>query len=251
VITRKTLVGLGLDAQKVERAIFGGIDTAFTGETHPGGKKDLARLDSMVRTGLSRLYDFQHGDGGWGWWKGGESDHFMSAYVLWGLALARQSGIDVDAGVVRRAVRYLDEELVEEEEALDRQAWMLHALATEAQSGKRAPGKFQARALDNLWKRRDELNAYSRALVALSAHHFGDREKAHTLIENLENGVIRDDAPGSSAVLRGEYAEAVNRAIAGWRSECRRMGADYQPLTTDTPLSAGLGTFLQKRARLG
>lgn len=55
----------------------------------------------------------------------------------------------------------------------------------------------------------------------------------------------------SSALLRGEYAEAVRSAIAGWRSECRRMGADYHPLSTDTPLNAGLGMFLQKRARLG
>ncbi|UCD10835.1 MAG: alpha-2-macroglobulin [Nitrospinaceae bacterium] len=217
VIVKKTLTDLGLNPQAVEQAIFGGIDEGFTGQTHPKGKKDFARLDSMVKTGLSRLYDFQHGDGGWGWWKGGESDHFMSAYVLWGLALARQSGIEVDAGVVKRAVRYLNEELVEEENALDRQAWMLHALAAEAQSEIRKPGKFQARALDNLWKRREQLNAYSRALVALAAYHFGDREKARTLVENLENGVIRDHEPGSSTVLGdGSPASSASLGTAHW-----------------------------------
>ncbi|MCL7957962.1 MAG: DUF58 domain-containing protein [marine benthic group bacterium] len=55
----------------------------------------------------------------------------------------------------------------------------------------------------------------------------------------------------SSAALRAEYAAAVEDAVARWRSECRRMGADYHLLITDTPLGVGLGHFLQKRARLG
>lgn len=45
----------------------------------------------MVNKGLDRLYDFQHSDGGWGWWKQGESDLFMTAYAVWGLALAVQA----------------------------------------------------------------------------------------------------------------------------------------------------------------
>src|SRR6478672_995772 len=30
----------------------------------------LSALDKQVSAGLQRLYDFQHDDGGWGWWKG-------------------------------------------------------------------------------------------------------------------------------------------------------------------------------------
>src|SRR6185436_9326410 len=83
----------------------------------------------MTRHGLDRLYNFQHADGGWGWWKEGESDHFMTAYVVWGMFLARQAGIDVKQDVVTRAAIYLDKELVEEENNYDIQAWMLHALS--------------------------------------------------------------------------------------------------------------------------
>jgi uncharacterized protein (DUF58 family) len=60
-----------------------------------------------------------------------------------------------------------------------------------------------------------------------------------------------DELRTSSAALRGEYSAAVERAVGEWRSECRRMGADYHLLLTDTPLNVGLGRFLQKRARLG
>ena len=69
----------------------------------------------MTQQGLERLYNFQHDDGGWGWWKEGDSDHFMTAYVVWGLVLAREAGIEVDGGRLDRAAEYLDKEIVEEE----------------------------------------------------------------------------------------------------------------------------------------
>ena len=59
-----------------------------------------------------------------------------------------------------------------------------------------------------------------------------------------------DELRTSSASLRGEYADAVDRAVAEWRRECRKMGADYHLLTTDTPMNPGLGRYLEKRARL-
>src|SRR5256885_16409859 len=34
-------------------------------------------LNQKVTRGLDRLYSFQHGDGGWGWWKDDKSDPFM------------------------------------------------------------------------------------------------------------------------------------------------------------------------------
>src|SRR5258706_4627724 len=93
VIVQKTLRDVGLDAKKAMERTFGGIEPEHAGKTHPAGKKDLGKLDEMTGEGLKRLYDFQHGDGGWGWWKDDKSDRFMSAYVLWGLSLARSAGV--------------------------------------------------------------------------------------------------------------------------------------------------------------
>ncbi len=83
----------------------------------------------MTKAGLERLYGFQHGDGGWGWWKQGESDHWMTAYVVWGLTLAKDAGIKLKDGALERGVSFLDKTLVEEEKNPDMQTWMLHALA--------------------------------------------------------------------------------------------------------------------------
>ncbi len=172
----------------------------------------------MIQQGLERLYNFQHSDGGWGWWKEGESDHFMSAYVVWGFSLARDAGLSLKAGVPERAMDYLDKELVEEENQPDIQAWMLHALASHRASARfGAVSSNQNRAYNNLWANRDRLNAYTRSLLALSAHYLGQNGPAKILIGNLENGVKLDAKPDASVVLRGEQpTQSETMGTAHW-----------------------------------
>ena len=208
VITAKTLGDLGLEPADVMGRVFGGIEPEFVENTQARGQQDLRQLDDMVRRGLDRLYDFQHDDGGWGWWKEGDSDHFMSAYVVWGLTLAREAGVAVREDALARGVRFLELEMVEEELNHDIQAWMLHALSAYSESMDRQaisyPWEFPlTRTFDNLWASRDRLNAYTRALLALSAHQLGLPDQAMTLVRNLENGAKRDDTPDTSVIQRG------------------------------------------------
>jgi uncharacterized protein YfaS (alpha-2-macroglobulin family) len=200
-ITARTLKDLGINAETVINRMFGGIEQEHSGKTHPKGKKDLRQLDKMIRQGLDRLYDFQHSDGGWGWWKEGESDHFMTAYVVWGLTLAIDAGASIEPDVLQRGAKFLDKEIVEEEANHDQQSWMLHALAAyHASSNRHEVSPFQTKAFDNLWANREKLNAYTRALLALSAHYFGYRDRATTLVRNLENGVKMDASPDTSII---------------------------------------------------
>ena len=145
-------------------------------------------LDAVTAQGIARLYDMQHGDGGWGWWKQGDSDPFMTAYVVWGFAVARDGGIRIDANRVDRAANWLSEQLIGSERAYNDQAWMLHALS----AWRKAPGQHERRAFDNVWTNRERLSAYSRALIALTAHRWSEAERARTLIRNLEDGVQVD-----------------------------------------------------------
>ncbi len=206
-ITAKTLRDLGLKPEAAMSKIFGGIEAESAAATHPRGKRDLRELNEITRLSLERLYNFQHSDGGWGWWKEGESDHFMTAYVVWGMTLARQAGIEVKTDALARGAAFLDSELVEEELNYDAQAWMLHALAADHASQKKLEASaFQNKAFDNLWTNRDKLNAYTRSLLALAAHGFGYTDKARTLVQNLENGVKVDSRPDISIVQRGANA---------------------------------------------
>jgi hypothetical protein len=66
-----------------------------------------AALPGLVEQGLQRLYGFQHEDGGWGWWKYDETHPRMTAYVVYGLALARDAGYAVDERTLKDGVARL------------------------------------------------------------------------------------------------------------------------------------------------
>lgn len=106
--------------------------------------------------------------------------------------------------------------LVDFEDRLDLQSWMLHALHA---SGVEHLNEPRTEAVDaawkNLWSRRDALNAYSRALLALSAHLAGKKEAALTLVRNLENGVIRIDDSTPSRLQPGTLSGSAS-ATAHW-----------------------------------
>jgi hypothetical protein len=202
VIVAKTLKDLAIQPDQIEERIFGGIESEAALKTHPKGKKEIGKLRDMTQEGLKRLYDFQHSDGGWGWWKDGESDHFMSAYVVWGLGMAKEAGSPVSDAVLQNGINFLDKELVEEETHPDMQAWMLYALASARAQAGETSSPYQKKAFDRCFENRTAMNAYARALLALSAHKMGEVEKAKILVRNLENGVKKDDTPAASALIK-------------------------------------------------
>jgi uncharacterized protein YfaS (alpha-2-macroglobulin family) len=67
-----------------------------------------ADLDTFVQLGLKNIYEFQHADGGWGFWQFDVSDPFISAYVTSGLLEARDAGFEVRELVLERALDYLE-----------------------------------------------------------------------------------------------------------------------------------------------
>ena len=199
-IVAKTLRDRGLSPEDAMDRAFGGIEPEFAGATHPKGKHTLADLDRIVEQGLDRLYDFQHGDGGWAWWKEGDSDAFMTAYVVWGLSLARDAGVEVRGGAIEGGAKYLSLEIVKAEAEPDLEAWMLHALAV---SGRAKGDERVEAAFGKLWHDRDGLNAYSRALFALAAKALGRDAEAGTLAQNLANGVTVDAGSDVSTIVPG------------------------------------------------
>jgi len=204
VVVAKTLRDLGIDPEDIAGKMFGGVEPEFADKTHPKGKHSLKELDAIVKAGLERLKDYQHADGGWAWWKKGSSDAWMTAYVVWGLALAKEAGVDVPKSMLERGAVWLDKHLVEFERNYNAQGWMLYALAESARAlaPQPVPTRFQKAAFANLYEHRERLSAYGRALLTLAAHIFGYDRETGVLLRNLENGVQRDDTPDTSIVLR-------------------------------------------------
>ena len=169
VITAKTLRDLGLKPETAMHKIFGGIEESSASATHPKGRRDLKELEAITKQSLDRLYDFQHADGGWGWWKDGDSDHFMTAYVVWGMTLARQAGIDVKSDADRAcALPFLTRSWLKKKPTTTRKRGCSIRWPSITRCRKQSEvSKFQATAFNNLWNNRDKLNAYTRALLAL------------------------------------------------------------------------------------
>ncbi len=146
-------------------------------------------LDAMVRAGLGRLYGFQGGDGGWGWWKDDASDLRITAYVVYGLATARAAGYAVDAGAFGRGVSFLEAHAADIT-SLHARAYAAFALA----SAGRTPA-----GLDKLLARRGDLTVHGKALLALALQRSNRSADARTLVSNLEDLARVDEASDTAS----------------------------------------------------
>ena len=187
-------------------------------------------LDAVTAAGMARLYDIQHGDGGWGWWKEGTSDDFMTAYVVWGFASRATAGLTVDTARVDRAADVARANVSSRTKAQWQRSGLDAPRALRRGATSRRPRN--ARAFDNVWKHRERLTAYSRALLALAAHRYGDTERArHPGAQSRGRRADRPHArPVDPAERRDDRRDDGHRALgprsasggAGTRARSRR-----------------------------
>ncbi|HEY3380903.1 MAG TPA: MG2 domain-containing protein [Vicinamibacterales bacterium] len=134
----------------------------------------LQSLDRQVSEGLKRLYDYQHEDGGWGWWKTDENHPFMTAYALYGLIEARRAGFKVDEWRLRNGTQALQRLFAEYPKAVpDLKSYMAYVLTLASTAGQREPqererGAGARQSLEAAWTARDRMSAYGQALLLLS-----------------------------------------------------------------------------------
>ena len=143
----------------------------------------MAELDRHVSAGIQRLYDYQHQDGGWGWWKTDENHPFMTAYAVYGLAETQKAGYKVDGWKLREGVTSLEKQFKEFPRAVpDLKAYMLFGMAS-ALSAPDLPMKDEVRTLtasaaDATWSTRDRMSPYGRALLTLALGMMQDKRAA-------------------------------------------------------------------------
>lgn len=154
----------------------------------PQKEKTTKELPNVIKKGLSRLYSFQHGDGGWGWWEKDQTHPYMTAYVVYGLSLAKLAGYEIDETAFQRGKENLLQQLktVKKEEQTTI-AYMFYSLvATEVKDfGEAKP------LLDEISKK--ESNAYTLALLASVYQKLGDKENEKKIFERLMNNINTGD----------------------------------------------------------
>ncbi|NOS67118.1 MAG: hypothetical protein HOO67_02010, partial [Candidatus Peribacteraceae bacterium] len=150
---------------------------------------DDATLNARISTSVSELYQFQRADGGFGYWQESwESSPYLTAYVLYGMRLAKDSGYTVDTVVMSRAGEYLNNVLraggkFDQSIDLATRAYILFVLAE--------TGKPDVNLLNNLYEKRQSLPVFSQAELAMAMHKAGQTKKAQDLLSHvLDNAKI-------------------------------------------------------------
>ncbi|HEY4355733.1 MAG TPA: MG2 domain-containing protein [Acidobacteriaceae bacterium] len=147
-----------------------------------------ATLNAEIEAGITRLRDYHHSDGGWGWWKEDDSQVFMTAYVVSGLAQANKAGYTHAHEVAEDGIGYLSKALIDHPRMKpELRAYVVYALA-EANG----VGKDQ---LDTLYSRRNDLSPQALAYTGLAMLDSND-SRAQEIARLLE----------SKARSQGEFA---------------------------------------------
>jgi len=145
---------------------------------------DEAGLAGKIHAGLDRLYNFQHEDGGWGWWETDESHPFMTAYVVAGLSQAKAAGQQVKPEAIDNGTGWLAKRLTEGPDlAPDLRAYLVYALAV--------AGKPDGAALGAVYQARAKLSPYGMALLGLAMEEQKDARAAE-IAATLEQAAKQD-----------------------------------------------------------
>ncbi len=141
---------------------------------------DADALRSKTDAALARLKDYQHEDGGWGWWKEDNSLVFMTAYVVSGLGQAGDAiplhGSENYAYMLQKGRQYLRAQLrAHPKMRPELRAAVVYALAQGATSD-----ADLKQALDAQWSRRSDLDAESLAMTGLAMLQVHDDRVAQT-----------------------------------------------------------------------
>ena len=153
-------------------------------------KSNVKRDDLLkkVNAGLERLYDYQHSDGAWGWWKNDESHPFMTAHVIAGLKQARAAGYEVSPEAITRGEKWLRGEFKRQSDALsDLRAYMAFALGDKED-------------IEAAWAVRSKMSSYGLAFLGLGLDELKD-PRALEISQALEVAAKQNDSeawwPGS------------------------------------------------------
>lgn len=151
---------------------------------------DTPELEKKIEAGIARLRDFQHSDGGWGWWKEDDSQVFMTAYVVSGFGQAREAGYDPGADSLNRAIEYLHNALAQHPSMReDLRAYVVYALTLN--------NAVKAEELNDAWSDRSNMNAEGLSMLGLAFLSKGDQSKAQELAGKVESQATVTDMEAS------------------------------------------------------
>ena len=195
------------------------------------------KLERVLDEGLRRLYDFQHEDGGWGWWKEDATDPYLTAHVMYGLALARKAGVPVRSESYDRGVQSLSSQL--EKGSLEALPSLYRAYVLAGRSDVAVEKRIEAG-----WR---QLQPSQRVQYVAALQNGSQKDRATLLLDDLKKKVKRE---GSAAWLQDDDANSwwYSWRWSGSAVETTAMLLECQlALDSHDPLVSSLAEFLVRK----
>jgi uncharacterized protein YfaS (alpha-2-macroglobulin family) len=162
----------------------------------PGFAKDPAEAEAVITDVVTRILEFQTGDGGLAFWPGGRrSSPFVSAWAGVVLARAAKQGAEMP-GAWSSLLEYLAKSLRGLDEARPAAEPGDRALAAYALA---LAGRPEASYHEELYKRRADLSTESRCLLALAIMEAGGPKEMVTTLLRADKAAPPDDSPFGGA----------------------------------------------------
>ncbi|MHB9133677.1 MAG: alpha-2-macroglobulin family protein [Armatimonadota bacterium] len=171
-----------------------------------------ARLPKMVRAGLMKLYGFQHDDGGWGWWEYDDTDHWMTAYVVFGMLQAQQAGFTVNDRILQQGIEALTKLTAGQqgEMSLENRAFSAYVLALAGHQAQAAEA-IKHFSGERGFALRNQMSDRGKAFLALAYKQMGQPDKGRTALREIS---LRFLQPGfTSTESDGWYGATEYAAI--------------------------------------
>ena len=197
-----------------------------------------ADLLPKINSGVQRLYGFQHDDGGWGWWFDDHSDAYNTAWVVFGLAVTKEAGYEVDSEVIKRGVDWLAQNLSEMD--IRTRAFALYSMAV--------AGYGDLKATQTLAEQAGNLDAFSRAALAMALHNLGAAADAREMLDLLAGTAVVADGKvyWREGNEDGHYqAKTMSSTI---RSTALALDA-FVRINPGHPLESGIVRYLMSQRR--
>jgi hypothetical protein len=223
VVTQKVLLRMGVDLKDVQRKITN-LNAQEIGEDAKraadwqrlvGTKRwdgqhwvdrnpvfDETLVLDMVKAGVEKLTAMQNGDGGWGWFSGWAESSWphTTAVVVHGLQVARENDVALVPGILDRGLAWLKRRQAEQVRLLKNAPGKVHpwkdhadnldALVYMVLADEKADN---AEMKDFLFRDRNHLSVYAKAMAALAFHKMGHAEQRDMLRRNIEQFLVQDD----------------------------------------------------------
>jgi len=203
-----------------------------------------AGLGTNVKIALQRIYAKQNYDGGWNWWDGEKSDPQTSAYVVYGLIEAQDSGYTVSETVLANGIDYLKKNIpaLRRNDAtwqFNRTAFMLYVLARGEE--------LQASQTNFIYEYRTSLSLYGKAYLAQALYLLDPEDgRINSLLSDLEAATVLSAA--------GAHWEESAHDYWNWNTDTRTTAIvlnAFVQLDPQSPVTANAVRWLMAHREQG